>query len=70
MGCYVCGFTAYCTHGIAVVAVIKEDGGVLVQGLELFGCTGATAVVVYTFAYGEILVAAADYSAECYCSDN
>jgi hypothetical protein len=70
MGCDICWFASDCAHWIAVVAVIEEDARVLVQGFELLGCAGTASVVVYTCAYGEVLVAAADNSAKCYCGNN
>ena len=70
MGVDVCGLAADGTHGVAVVAVVEEDGGVFLERFELRGCAGALAVVVYTFPDGEVLVFAADNGTESHCGDN
>lgn len=66
----VCGLAADGAHGVAVVAVVEEDRGVFLEGRKLLGCTGSPAVVVYTFADGEVLIFAANDGAESDCGNN
>ena len=66
----VCRVAAYSAHGIAVVAVVAQDGGVSVEARELFVCTRGLAVVIYAAAYGEVLVTRTDYRAKGGCCDD
>lgn len=70
MGCDVGGLATHSAHWIAVVAVVEEDAGVFLKSLKLLGCACAPTIVVYTFAYSEVLALTADNSSECYCCDN
>ena len=70
MGCDVGGFAADSAHWVAVVAIVKKDGGVRVESFELFGGACALAVVVHAFANGEVLILAANDSTECNCCNN
>lgn len=67
MGGDVGRLAAYSAHRVAVVAVVEEDAGILLEGFQLFRCAGALAIVVHSFAYSEVLTLTADDSTECYC---
>jgi hypothetical protein len=70
MGHYVDRLATYGADRVAVVAVVEEDGVVLVQRGELLGCASASAVVVYALANGKVLVLAASDGAEGNCCNN
>lgn len=64
------GLAAYGADGVAIVAVVEEDGIVLVEGLELLRSACTSAVIGLAVADGEILVLAAGDSAEGDCCNN
>jgi hypothetical protein len=64
------GRAAYGAHGVAVVAVVEEHVGILVEAFELFGRAAAFAVVVLGVANGEVLVTAADDGAKGDCGND
>jgi hypothetical protein len=66
----VLGRAADCTHWVAVVAVVAEAVGVLVQGCELGFCACATSVEVDAVTDGEILISRTDYGAKSYCRND
>lgn len=66
----VLGGAADGAHGVAVVAVVEEDGGVLLQRGELLWGAGAAAVEGLAVSDGEVLVPAANYGAEGGCGDD
>lgn len=55
---------SYCADWVAVVAVVEEHVGVLVQVFELLGGAGACAVVVLAAADGEVLALGAGNGAK------
>jgi hypothetical protein len=61
---------AYSAHGVAVVAVVEENGGVGVEACELFFGAGGLAIVVYAGTDGKVLEFGAYDGAEGYCCDD
>jgi hypothetical protein len=67
---HVGGLASYGANRVAVVAVVEENGVVLVQSGQLLGCACACAVIVYTLANSEVLVLAAGDGAERDCCND
>lgn len=70
MGCDICRIAAYGAHRIAVVAVVEQDVGVFLKSFELLRCAGALAIVVYAFAYCEVLSFATNDGTKSYGGNN
>lgn len=67
---YILGLGAHGTDWVAVVAVVQEDVGVLLEAFKVFGAARTGAIVIYTATDGEILVFRTDDSAKGYGCDD